>query len=282
MRTPIAADEYLMPYYREIAKTKPLSAEREAELAKRIRTGDREALDELIRANLRFVVSVCRNYRNQGLPLADLINEGNLGLIRAAARFDETRQYKFISYAVWWVRQAILQALSEQSRLIKLPSSRIGKIGRIHRAAMKLEQKLGRPATPQEISRTVEMEVRSVETSVEMSLAPISLDAPRSREDESGWAEALPSDSENDPDATMERSQLNEDVAEALRSLRPKEAAVLKMYFGIHPEVPQSLEEIGNRLSITRERVRQIKEKALSKMKHASRSKPLFSHLALA
>jgi RNA polymerase primary sigma factor len=126
------------------------------------------------------------------------------------------------------------------------------------------------------------MEVRSVETSVEMSLAPISLDAPRSREDESGWAEALPSDSENDPDATMERSQLNEDVAEALRSLRPKEAAVLKMYFGIHPEVPQSLEEIGNRLSITRERVRQIKEKALSKMKHASRSKPLFSHLALA
>lgn len=282
MRTPIAADEYLILYYREIGKSKPLSTEREAELAKRIRAGEAQALNELIRANLRFVVSVCRNYQNQGLPLADLINEGNLGLIRAAARFDETRQFRFISYAVWWVRQAILQALSEQSRLIKLPSSRIGKIGRIHKAALKLEQRLGRPATPQEISRSLEMEVKSVETSVEMSLAPISLDAPVGRGEESGLLESLPADLENGPDAFMERSQLSEDVEEALGSLKPKEAAVLRMYFGLHPEFPQSLEEIGYRLNITRERVRQIKESALSKMKHAARGKLLFSHLTQA
>src|SRR6476659_8403590 len=144
-------DEYLSLYYREIGKTKPLTPEQEADLAKRIRNGERAAFNQLIRANLRFVVSVCRNYQNQGLPLADLINEGNLGLIRAAKRFDETRQYKFISYAVWWVRQSILQALSEQGRLIKLPTSRIGKISRIHKAALKLEQKFGRPATPKEI-----------------------------------------------------------------------------------------------------------------------------------
>jgi RNA polymerase primary sigma factor len=272
-------DEYLSLYYREIGKTKPLTSDQEADLAKRIREGDREALNRLIRANLRFVVSVCRNYQNQGLPLSDLINEGNLGLIRAAKRFDETRQYKFISYAVWWVRQSILQALSDQARLIKLPTSRIGKISRIHKAALKLEQQLGRPATPQEISQSLQIEVGSVETSVEMSHSPISLDAPMGRDEESGL---LPTDHENGPDRSVELTQLSEDVSEALLNLRPKEASVLKMYFGIHPEVPQSLEEIGNRLNITRERVRQIKEKALSKLKHASRSKPLISHIALA
>ena len=274
-------DEFLALYYREIAKTKPLSPEQEASLAKRIRVDDRDALNQLIRANLRFVVSVCRNYQNQGLPLADLINEGNLGLIRAAKRFDETRQFRFISYAVWWVRQSILQALSEQGRLIKLPTSRIGKISRIRKAAMKLEQQLGRPATPHEISQSLEMEVGSVLTSVEMGHTPISLDAPMSRDEETGLLETLSSDHENGPDKSMERSQLTQDVSNALHSLRPKEEAVLKMYFGIDPEVPHSLEEIGNRLNITRERVRQIKEKALSKMKHASRIKPLFSHIAL-
>jgi len=275
-------DEYLSLYYREIGKTKPLTPEQEADLAKRIRKGERDAFNQLIRANLRFVVSVCRNYQNQGLPLADLINEGNLGLIRAAKRFDETRQYKFISYAVWWVRQSILQALSEQGRLIKLPTSRIGKISRIHKAALKLEQKLGRPPTPKEISQTLEMEVQSVVTSVEMSHAPISLDAPMGRDEESGLLDLLPTDHENGPDRTFERNQLSEDVSEVVQSLRPKEAAVIKMYFGLHPEVPHSLEEIGNRLSITRERVRQIKEKALSKMKHPSNRNPLLSHIALA
>jgi RNA polymerase primary sigma factor len=273
-------DEYLALYYREIGKTKPLTSDQEADLAKRIREGDREALNRLIRANLRFVVSVCRNYQNQGLPLSDLINEGNLGLIRAAKRFDETRQYKFISYAVWWVRQSILQALSDQARLIKLPTSRIGKISRIHKAALKLEQKLGRPATPQEISQSLQIEVGSVVTSVEMSHTPISLDAPMGRDEESGLLDLLPTDQENGPDRSIEMTQLSEDVSEALLYLRPKESAVLKMYFGIHPEIPQSLEEIGNRLNITRERVRQIKEKALSKLKHTSRSKPLFSHIA--
>lgn len=275
-------DEHLALYYREIGRTRPLGSEEEAALAKRIRQGDAEALNRLIRANLRFVVSVCRNYQNQGLPLSDLINEGNLGLIRAAKRFDETRQYKFISYAVWWVRQAILQALSEQSRLIKLPTSRIGKISRIHKMAARLEQKLGRPATPREISQALEMEVRSVEITVEMSHPPISLDTPVGRDEDSGLLDLLSVDGDHGPEQTMERTQLSEDVSEALRTLRPKEAAVLKMYFGLHPEVPHSLEEIGGRLSITRERVRQIKEKALSKMKHASRSKPLFSHIALA
>jgi RNA polymerase primary sigma factor len=274
-------DEYLSLYYREIGKTKPLTPEQEASLAKRIRGNDRDALDQLIRANLRFVVSVCRNYQNQGLPLSDLINEGNLGLIRAAKRFDETRQFKFISYAVWWVRQSILQALSEQGRLIKLPTSRIGKLSRIHKAALKLEQKLGRPATPQEISHALEIEVGSIETSVEMGHTPISLDAPMSRDEETGLLDVLSSDQENGPDRSMERAQLSEDVSQALQSLRPKEEAVLKMYFGIYPEVPHSLEEIGSRLNITRERVRQIKEKALSKMKHTSRSKPLFSHIAV-
>src|SRR5690606_8149039 len=171
-------EEYVSLYYKEISKTKPLSPEEEASLAKRIRQDDRQALNQLIRANLRFVVSVCRNYQNQGLPLCDLINEGNLGLIRAAKRFDETRQFKFISYAVWWVRQSILQALSEQSRLIKLPSSRIGRLNRIHKSAARLEQKLGRKATPQEISVDLDLEIRSVETSVEMGHATISLDAP--------------------------------------------------------------------------------------------------------
>lgn len=273
-------DEYLSLYYREIGKTRPLTPAQEAELAKRIRQGDRQALNRLIRANLRFVVSVCRNYQNQGLPLSDLINEGNLGLIRAAGRFDETRQYKFISYAVWWVRQSILQALSEQSRLIKLPSSRIVKISRIHKMAMKLEQKFGRPATPQEISAALQMEVHSVVASVEMSHSPISLDTPVGRDEESGLVDILSSDQENGPDRSMERAQLNEDLSEALRNLRPKEAAVLRMYLGIHPEVPHSLGEIGSRLNITRERVRQIKEKALSKMKHVSRRRPLVSHLS--
>jgi RNA polymerase primary sigma factor len=241
-----------------------------------------KAIAKRIRANLRFVVSVCRNYQNQGLPLSDLINEGNLGLIRAAKRFDETRQYKFISYAVWWVRQSILQALSDQARLIKLPTSRIGKISRIHKAALKLEQKLGRPATPQEISQSLQIEVGSVVTSVEMSHSPISLDAPMGRDEESGLLDMLPTDHENGPDRSIEIMQLTEDVSEALLYLRPKESAVLKMYFGIHPEIPQSLEEIGNRLNITRERVRQIKEKALSKLKHTSRNKPLISHITLA
>ncbi|HKP94918.1 MAG TPA: RNA polymerase sigma factor RpoD/SigA [Fibrobacteria bacterium] len=274
-------DEYLSLYYKEIGKTKPLSPDQEASLARRIRNEDREALNQLIKANLKFVVSVCRNYQNQGLPLSDLINEGNLGLIRAAKRFDETRQFKFISYAVWWVRQSILQALSEQARLIKLPTSRIGKLSRIHKAAGRLEQKLGRPATPQEISSALEMEVSSIETSVEMGYTPISLDAPMSRDEETGLLDILPTDHENGPERFMERTQLAQDVSNALQSLRPKEEAVLKMYFGIEPEIPHSLEDIGNRLNITRERVRQIKEKALSKMKHASRSKPLSSHLCL-
>jgi RNA polymerase primary sigma factor len=273
-------DEYLSLYYKEIGNTRPLSTDEEASLAKRIRMDDREALNLLIRANLKFVVSVSRNYQNQGLPLSDLINEGNLGLIRAAWRFDETRQFKFISYAVWWVRQSILQALSEQARLIKLPTSRIGKLSRIHKAAAKLEQKLGRPATPHEISNSLSMEVGSVETSVEMGHSPLSLDAPMSRDEETGLLDMLPADRENGPDRSLERNQLNEDVSNALQSLRPKEEAVLKMYFGIDPEIPHSLEEIGNRLNITRERVRQIKEKALGKMKHASRAKPLFPHIA--
>jgi RNA polymerase primary sigma factor len=272
-------EEYLSLYYKEIGKSKPLSSLQEAILAKRIRNDDREALNQLIKANLKFVVSVCRNYQNQGLPLSDLINEGNLGLIRAAKRFDETRQFKFISYAVWWVRQSILQALSEQARLIKLPTSRIGKLSRIHKSAVKLEQKLGRPATAMEISADLQMEISSIETSVEMGHTPISLDAPMSRDEESGLLDILPTDHESGPERFMERTQMVEDVSHALHSLRPKEEAVLKMYFGIEPEVPHSLEDIGNRLNITRERVRQIKEKALSKMKHASRSKPLFSHI---
>ncbi len=275
------SEEYLSLYYKEIGKSKPLTSMQEASLAKRIRNDDRQALHQLIKANLKFVVSVCRNYQNQGLPLSDLINEGNLGLIRAAKRFDETRQFKFISYAVWWVRQSILQALSEQGRLIKLPTSRIGKLSRIHKSSVKLEQKLGRPATSQEISNDLEMEISSIETSVEMGHTPISLDAPMSRDEESGLLDILPTDHENGPERFMERTQLAEDVSHALHSLRPKEEAVLKMYFGIEPEVPHSLEDIGNRLNITRERVRQIKEKALSKMKHTSRSKPLFSHIYL-
>jgi RNA polymerase primary sigma factor len=275
----VAKEEFLSLYYREISKTKPLTSEEEANLAKRIRNEDRQALNQLIRANLRFVVSVCRNYQNQGLPLSDLINEGNLGLIRAAKRFDEKREFRFISYAVWWVRQSILQALSEQSRLIKLPTSRISMLSRIHKAAAKLEQKLGRPATPQEISASLEMEIGSVLTSMEMGHSPLSLDAPLSKDEESGLLDILPSNHENGPEHFMERTQIVADVSQALQSLRPKEEAVLKMYFGIEPEVPHSLEDIGSRLNITRERVRQIKEKALSKMKHASRSKPLSSHM---
>src|SRR5690606_13114077 len=238
-------EEYVSLYYKEISKTKPLSPEEEAALARRIRQNDRQALNQLIRANLRFVVSVCRNYRNQGLPLCDLINEGNLGLIRAAWRFDETRQFKFISYAVWRVRQSILQALSEQSRLIKPPSSRIVALNRIHKSAAKLDQNLGRTATPREISLDLDLQLRSVETSVEMGLGALSLDAPTSKNDDSGLLELLSNGVENGPDQTLEITQRNEDVSQALQRLRPKEEAVLKMYFGIDPEVPHSLEEIG-------------------------------------
>ncbi len=276
---PARDSQNLTQYYKEIGGSKPLSLAEESELAKRVREGDRDALNTLIRANLRFVVSVCRNYQHQGLPMSDLINEGNLGLIRAAKRFDETRQFKFISYAVWWIRQSILQALSEQSRMIKLPISRITQLSRIHRCMIQLEQKLERPPTALEISQELQLDLAVVESSVEMAQQPASLDAPRSLDDESGLLDMLHDSEDNSPEIDLLKNELNQGVVNVLDSLPIRECTVLKMYFGIHPHVPYSLEEIGRRLNLTRERVRQIKERAISKLKHFSRSKALYPHL---
>lgn len=266
-------------YLRDISAYPLISREEEAELARRIRTGDQDALDKLVRSNLRFVVSVAKKYQNQGVSLSDLINEGNLGLIRAAHKFDETKGIKFISYAVWWIRQAILQALAEQSRIVRVPLNRAGTLHRIGKRANTLLQELGREATHAEIAEGMDITEEEVAKTMSISQVHLSLDAPLTPGEDNRLLDYLPDTQHANPeDQTFEKA-LIEAIAESLGSLKEREAKILKLYFGIDGGEAMTLEEIGSQLGITRERVRQIKEKALSRLRHVSRARSLESFL---
>lgn len=262
-------------YLREISRSRNLSLEEEADMALRIRQGDRRALNKLINANLKFVVSVCRNYQNQGLPLTDLINEGNLGLIRAAKRFDETKNFKFISYAVWWIRQAILQALAEQSRIINVPLNRVGAIHRIGKAGARLEQELGRSISVQELGGRLNISESEIAECAQLAANPVSLDTPVQNDEEGRLGDVLKDETLESPDEPLLRDDLKEEVGKVLGTLAGREEEVVRLYFGIGGDTGHTLEEIGVRFNLTRERVRQIKEKALKRLKHSSRSRRL-------
>ena len=272
-------DKSLDLYLREIGETPLIKAEEEVELAKRIRQGDQKALEKLTKANLRFVVSVAKQYQNQGLSLADLINEGNIGLIKAAKRFDETRGFKFISYAVWWIRQAILQALAEQSRIVRLPLNRVGTLHKIGKVASSLQQAFGREPSPNEIAVELSLTEGEVSDTLKISNSHLSLDAPFSTSDDNSLIDVLEDEMQPSPDESLLSESLRVEIEKALDTLTPREAEVINLYFGLNHEKPLTLEEIGARFSLTRERVRQIKEKAIRRLRHASRSKTLRAYL---
>jgi len=271
----LTEENSLALYLKEIGKNKTLSIEEEAIAAVRIRKGDRKALEKLVKANLRFVVSVSRNYQNQGLPLSDLINEGNLGLIRAAKRFDEKKNFKCISYAVWWIRQAILQALAEQSRIIKLPLNRVGTIHKIGKAQSKLEQKYRRNPAVEEIARELKLDEEEVRETIKIGNSHMSLDAPLVHGEDSKLMDLLRDDDQELPDDGVIEISLQDEINQTLNTLTEREKEVIKLYFGIGEETAHTLEEIGQRFNLTRERARQIKEKALRRLKHSSRSQRL-------
>ena len=267
-------------YLQEIGKEELITAEEEVDLAKRIQGGELFALERLVKANLRFVVSVSKQYQNQGLSLNDLINEGNLGLIKAALRFDETRGFKFISYAVWWIRQSILQALAEQSRIVRLPLNKIGSINKINRAFSDLEQKYGRPPTPEEIAESLDITIEEVKQSIKNNGRHLSMDAPlKDSEDSNNMYEVMSSDSSPKPDKQLMNESLRREIERSLCTLTPREADVIRLYFGLSGKHPMTLEEIVEKFDLTRERVRQIKEKSIRRLKHTSRSKLLKSYL---
>lgn len=272
-------DQSLERYLQEISEVSLLSPSQEIELAKRIKKGDEEALERLTKANLRFVVSVAKQYQNQGLSLGDLINEGNLGLIKAASRFDETRGFKFISYAVWWIRQSILQALAEQSRVVRLPLNRVGALNKIGKALSALEQEFEREPSAFEIADKVEMSAFEVTDTLKISGKHVSLDAPFNQDEESRLLDVLENEELPSPDNFLMNESLKIEVERALETLTDREAEVIKLYFGLGREHPLTLEEIGEMFKLTRERVRQIKEKAIKRLRHASRSRPLRSYL---
>ena len=271
----ISEESSLALYFKEIGKNKPLSLGEEAELAIRIRNGERKALEKLVKANLRFVVSVSRNYQNQGLPLSDLINEGNLGLIRAAKRFDEKKNFKFISYAVWWIRQAILQSLAEQSRIIRLPLNRVGIIHKIAKMQVKLEQKYRRTPNVEEIARELCLDESDVREALKIGNTHMSLDAPLQQGMDSKLIDVLHDDNQERPDDGAMDISLREEIEKTLDTLSEREKEVVKLYFGIGKETAHTLEEIGLHFNVCRERVRQIKGIALRRLKHHSRSKRL-------
>ena len=266
-------------YLRDISVYPLISREEEAELARRIRVNDQEALDKLVRSNLRFVVSVAKKYQNQGVSLSDLINEGNLGLIRAAHKFDETKGIKFISYAVWWIRQAILQALAEQSRIVRVPLNRAGTLHRIGRRANALLQELGREATHAEIAEGMDITEEEVAKTMSISQVHLSLDAPLTPGEDNRLLDYLADTINPTPDEQTFEKALTDAIVDSLASLKEREAKILRLYFGLDESEPMTLEEIGTLLGITRERVRQIKEKALSRLRHVSRSKTLESFI---
>lgn len=267
-------------YLQEIGKVDLITAEEEVELAKRIKKGDQRALERLVNANLRFVVSVAKQYQNQGLTLNDLINEGNVGLVKAAQKFDETRGFKFISYAVWWIRQSIMQALAEQSRLVRLPLNKVGSLSKIRKALITLEQEYDREPSAEELANYLDIDVREVETTLKLSSRHTSLDAPLIDGESNSLSDVLQNDNAEMADSYMDYvDSLRKETERSLNSLTPRQRDVVKLYFGIGVEHPMSLEDIGDHLNITRERVRQIKDKAINKLRSTSRSKMLKSYL---
>ncbi len=266
-------------YLRDISIYPLIDRNEEVRLAQLIRVKDREALDKLVRSNLRFVVSVAKKYQNQGVALSDLINEGNLGLIRAAHKFDETKGIKFISYAVWWIRQAILQALAEQSRIVRVPLNRAGTLYRIGKRANALLQELGREPTHEEIAQEMDLTEEEVAKTISISQTHLSLDAPLTPGEDNRLLDYLPDNLNPTPDEQTFEKALTEAIEESLSSLKEREAKILRLYFGLDGEEPMTLEQIGSLLGITRERVRQIKEKALSRLRHVSRARALESFL---
>ena len=266
-------------YLHEIGKIELLSPELEVELAKRIKHGDRQAFEELIKGNLRFVVSVSKQYQNQGLSLSDLINEGNLGLIKAAERFDETRGFKFISYAVWWIRQSILQALAEQARIVRLPLNKIGSISKINRAFSQLEQEYQREPTTEELASVLDIAPDLVKDSLNLSGIHISMDAPLREDEENTLYDIMLNDDSPSADNELLMNSLRKEIERSLSTLSQREADILRYFFGLHGYPILTLEEIGDKLGLTRERVRQIKEKAIKKLKNKYRNQLLKSYL---
>jgi len=266
-------------YLQEIGKVELITAEEEVRLAVAIKKGDQKALEKLAKANLRFVVSVAKQYQNQGLTLGDLINEGNLGLIKAAQRFDETRGFKFISYAVWWIRQSILQALAEQSRIVRLPLNKIGSINKINKAFSKLEQEFEREPSHDELSVVLDLSAEDIKDTMSNSGRHVSMDAPLLNGEDSSLLDVLEDTDQENPDFNLISESLRREVERALSTLTTREGDVVRLYFGLSGEQPMTLEEIGERFDLTRERVRQIKEKAIRRLKHTSRSKILKTYL---
>jgi RNA polymerase primary sigma factor len=266
-------------YLQEIGKVDLLTPDEEVILAQKIRDGDQLSLERLTKANLRFVVSVAKQYQNQGLSLGDLINEGNLGLIKAAQRFDETRGFKFISYAVWWIRQSILQALAEQSRIVRLPLNRVGSLNKISKTFSELEQKFEREPSPEELAEVLEISTGEVVDTLKISGRHVSMDAPFVQGEENSLLDVLENDSEDKPDSGLINDSLRREVQRALSTLTQREAEVVTLYFGLNGEHAMTLEEIGEKFNLTRERVRQIKEKAIRRLRHTSRSKALKTYL---
>lgn len=278
-RAYLEEEKSLAVYLKEIGNEPLLTPEEEAELARRIRKGDEKALEKLVRANLRFVVSVARQYRNRGLSFADLISEGNAGLVRAAKTFDEKKGCKFISYAIWWIRQRILQAIAEQSRIVRLPLNRAGTLSRIGKTSGELGHRLGREPTPGEIAEYMDISEKEVAETLKVSIPHLSIDASPSDEDDSTLGEIIPDTETPPPDKEVMERCLQEDIAEALKTLTPREAKIITLYYGIGREEALTLEEIGRILGLTRERVRQIKEKAIKRLRYASRSSFLKAYL---
>ncbi len=274
-RESLSLDKYLQ----EIGRVDLLTPEQEIELAVKIRNGDHTALERLTKANLRFVVSVAKQYQNQGLSLGDLINEGNLGLIKAAKRFDETRGFKFISYAVWWIRQSILQALAEQSRIVRLPLNRVGALNKIGKAYSNLEQEFEREPSAQELAQELDMDVSEVADNLKIAGKHVSMDAPFAQGEENRLLDVIEDDQQPSPDYVLMNESLKSEIKRALSTLSNREAEVIQLYFGLNKEHSMTLEEIGERFNLTRERVRQIKEKAIRRLRHASRSKSLKTYL---
>lgn len=270
----------LEKYLQEIGKVDLLTPEEEVDLAKRIKQGDQMALERLTKANLRFVVSVAKQYQNQGLSLSDLINEGNLGLIKAAQRFDETRGFKFISYAVWWIRQSILQALAEQSRIVRLPLNKVGSLNKINKAFSELEQEYEREPSPEELATLLEITTEEVETTLGVAARHVSMDAPFVEGEDNSLLDVLENSTTPGTDTALEYNEsLSREIERSLSTLTERQKDVILLYFGIGVEHPMSLEDIGDKFGLTRERVRQIKDKAINKLRSASKSKLLKHYL---
>lgn len=266
-------------YLQEIGRVELINADEEVDLARRIKEGDQAALERLVKANLRFVVSVSKQYQNQGLSLPDLINEGNLGLIKAAQRFDETRGFKFISYAVWWIRQSILQALAEQARIVRLPLNKIGSINKINKTFSNLEQQFEREPSPAEIAEMLELTVDDVKESMQNSSKHVSMDAPLIEGEDNSLYDVVSSDDTPSPDTPLMHDSLKREIERTLTTLAPREADIVRLFFGLNGQHALTLEEIGEKFDLTRERVRQIKEKAIRRLKQQSRSRLLKTYL---